>query len=176
MPIDLTCPCGKRLQVSDEFAGRQGRCPACGGLLQIPERDGTVTGVAPPPDGATQAVVTARGVACPKGPGATEGVVTPAPGSAAESHGVQRGGPEADDNARLTSVGCVLTLLAVAVIVGVAIPIVRWRHPATGQPLPRLVAVVAPVLIGAVVHALGSLLLRCIGLRVWSKRETDADG
>jgi len=36
MPIDLTCSCGKRLRVGDEFAGRQGQCPSCGGLLEIP--------------------------------------------------------------------------------------------------------------------------------------------
>src|SRR5262249_42783992 len=36
MAIDLTCSCGKRLQVSDEYAGRQGQCPACGRVLDIP--------------------------------------------------------------------------------------------------------------------------------------------
>ena len=36
MAIDLTCSCGKRLQVSDEYAGQQGQCPACGHVLDIP--------------------------------------------------------------------------------------------------------------------------------------------
>ena len=36
MPIDLTCSCGKRLRVGEEYAGRQGQCPSCGGLLEIP--------------------------------------------------------------------------------------------------------------------------------------------
>src|SRR5262249_51646082 len=62
MPIELTCSCGKRLQVSGEFAGRQGQCPACGGLLQIPERDATVTGVAPSSDEAAQTVFAALGL------------------------------------------------------------------------------------------------------------------
>jgi hypothetical protein len=39
MPIDVTCSCGKRLRVADEFAGRQGQCPICGVLLAIPEWD-----------------------------------------------------------------------------------------------------------------------------------------
>jgi hypothetical protein len=78
-----------------------------------------------------------------------------------------------EDNAKLTGVGCVLTLLSVAVIFGLAIPIVRWRDPETGQALPRGVAILAPVLIGAAFHGLGTLLLRLVGLRVWSKSETD---
>jgi hypothetical protein len=38
MAIDLACPCGKRLRVSDECAGLHGRCPVCGQVLQIPSR------------------------------------------------------------------------------------------------------------------------------------------
>ena len=36
MAIDLTCSCAKRLKVSDEYAGQQGQCPACGRVLDIP--------------------------------------------------------------------------------------------------------------------------------------------
>src|SRR4051812_19661440 len=36
MSIAVTCGCGKRLTVADEFAGRSGKCPACGQVLQIP--------------------------------------------------------------------------------------------------------------------------------------------
>lgn len=36
MSIELTCDCGKRLKVSDRLAGRRGKCPACGRVLQIP--------------------------------------------------------------------------------------------------------------------------------------------
>jgi len=80
-----------------------------------------------------------------------------------------------DDKAKPTCVGCVLMLLSVAVIFGVALPIVRWRDPATGQPLPRYVAIVTPLLIGAAVHGIGSLFLKLIGVRVWSKRESEAE-
>jgi hypothetical protein len=41
MSIDLTCSCGKRLQVADEYAGRQGRCPVCGRTFEIPDNHGT---------------------------------------------------------------------------------------------------------------------------------------
>jgi hypothetical protein len=48
MPIQVTCPndaCGKTFAVKDEYAGRKAKCPACGGVLTIP--NGAV--VAPPP-------------------------------------------------------------------------------------------------------------------------------
>jgi hypothetical protein len=175
MAIGLTCSCGKRLLVSDEFAGRQGQCPACGGLLQIPERDATVTSVAPSSDKSAQAVAAALGLAYPKDPAATEDAVTPLAGSAAESHHMESGGPEEGGNEKLTGVGCILTLITVAVIFGVAIPIARWRDPATGQPLPRVVAIASAFVIGAAVHGFGSLLLRLIGLQVWSKRKMKAE-
>lgn len=37
MPIELDCPCGRKLTVADEHAGRQGTCPACGKNLDIPD-------------------------------------------------------------------------------------------------------------------------------------------
>jgi hypothetical protein len=173
MRIELTCSCGKRLQVSDEFAGRQGQCPACGGRLQIPKRDATVIGVAASSDEAAQAVFGAPGLAAPKGPGVPQDAVIPPAGSAADLHAMERGGPAEDDQAKLTGVGCVLTLLSVAVIFGVALPIVRWRDPATGQSLPHFIAILAPLLIGAVFNAIGMGLLRLLGLRIWSKSEQD---
>jgi hypothetical protein len=36
MAIVVTCGCGRKLQVREEFAGREGQCPACGGALHIP--------------------------------------------------------------------------------------------------------------------------------------------
>jgi hypothetical protein len=36
MPTELTCHCGKSLVVPAELAGRQGRCPACGAIIEIP--------------------------------------------------------------------------------------------------------------------------------------------
>lgn len=36
MPIKVSCQCGKRLVVKDEMAGKKGKCPACGQLLEIP--------------------------------------------------------------------------------------------------------------------------------------------
>jgi hypothetical protein len=34
--IVLTCECGRKLQIKDEFAGQEGQCPACGRTLHIP--------------------------------------------------------------------------------------------------------------------------------------------
>ena len=156
MRIELTCSCGKRLQVSDDFAGKQGQCPACGGRLQIPKRDATVTSVASSSDEAAQAVSAAPRLAAPKGPSAPEDAVTPRGGSATDLHDMERGGPAEDDKGKLTAAGCVLTLLSTAVIFAVALPIVQWRNPETGQPLPRMVAILAPILIGAVFHGIGT--------------------
>jgi hypothetical protein len=174
MLIELTCACGKRLQVSDEFAGRQGQCPACGELLDIPTRDGAMTRVAVPSDEAAQGVSVAPGLDVPKRPGAPEDATIPPAGSAADLHDLERGSADADQG-KLTCAGCLLTLLSVAVIFGVAIPIVGWCDSATGQPLPVTIAIVAPILIGAAVCGIGSLFLRLIGLRVWAKRESDAE-
>jgi hypothetical protein len=64
-------------------------------------------------------------------------------------------------------------LLTLAVILGVALPIVRWRHPETGQSLPSDAAIYAPLVVGAVFHGIGTGLLRLVGLRVWSKTDQD---
>lgn len=34
--IAVVCQCGRRLTVAAEMAGRKGRCPSCGDLMQIP--------------------------------------------------------------------------------------------------------------------------------------------
>ncbi len=36
MPLTVACPCGQKLQVKDEMAGRRGKCPACGKVFTIP--------------------------------------------------------------------------------------------------------------------------------------------
>lgn len=37
--IVLQCPCGRKLQIREEFAGQEGQCPACGRTLNIPRDD-----------------------------------------------------------------------------------------------------------------------------------------
>jgi len=113
MPIELTCSCGKRLRVADEFAGKPGQCPACGGMLRIPDRDATLTASS---HESAPAPVADPGLAELFGPGWLENAVTPPAESAADLHDRERVGFKEDDNAKLTGVGCVLTLLTVAVI------------------------------------------------------------
>jgi hypothetical protein len=36
MPIVVSCTCGRRLRIGDEYAGREGQCPACGRTFDIP--------------------------------------------------------------------------------------------------------------------------------------------
>lgn len=83
-----------------------------------------------------------------------------------------------DSKGKLTSVGCVVTLITVAIIFVVAVPLVRWRDPETGQPVPRMVAVFTPFLVGGAFHGIVSAVLRLIGLPVWIPPEserTDSD-
>jgi hypothetical protein len=82
--------------------------------------------------------------------------------------------PERDitlNNEKPTAVGCVLTLLTVAVIFGTALPIVQWRDPETGRSLPRIIAIFTPFLIAAVFHGICLGVLRLLGLPVWRKAE-----
>jgi hypothetical protein len=37
MPIMLDCLCGRKLRVRDDYAGKQGHCPACGRVVDIPD-------------------------------------------------------------------------------------------------------------------------------------------
>jgi hypothetical protein len=39
MPIHVECDCGKSLNVPDKLAGKKGKCPACGAVLNIPAGD-----------------------------------------------------------------------------------------------------------------------------------------
>lgn len=48
MAISVVCPgCKKRFQVSDQFAGQTGPCPACKAIIKIPEKGPEVTIHAP---------------------------------------------------------------------------------------------------------------------------------
>lgn len=81
-----------------------------------------------------------------------------------------------NDDKTPTAVGCVLSLLAVAVILVAAIPIVRWRDAETGRPMTRQVAIVAPLLIGATFYGTASGTLNVLGVRLWVKpAEEDAE-
>jgi hypothetical protein len=36
MPITFTCSCGEKIEVDDDMAGRQVRCPYCEGIADVP--------------------------------------------------------------------------------------------------------------------------------------------
>jgi hypothetical protein len=80
-----------------------------------------------------------------------------------------RGPSEEDDGSRPTVAGCLLLLLSLAVIGGAALLVVRWRDPVSGLPLPQEIAMVVPVLAGALCCAIGTGLLRVLGLSVLTK-------
>src|ERR1700678_1329075 len=39
MPIDVVCTCGRSSSVPDQYAGKKGKCPACGAVIDIPVVD-----------------------------------------------------------------------------------------------------------------------------------------
>jgi hypothetical protein len=69
-----------------------------------------------------------------------------------------------DDRNRPTVAGCLLMLVSLAVIVAVAIPVVTWRDPEDGRPLPRTVAILTPILAGAFCYGIGTAILKLLGL------------
>src|SRR6516225_1285115 len=79
MSIDLTCSCGRQLRVADEFAGRQGRCPACGAILEIPQRDALVSPSAPSPLDEAQALTDTPGLTVPVQPDSPDYAATRLP-------------------------------------------------------------------------------------------------
>jgi len=82
----------------------------------------------------------------------------------------------ADDcKSKPTFAGCFLTLLSVAVIFGSAVPIVTWRSSDSGLPLPRMIAIFAPLLAGALCYAVGAAILRLFGMSMFTRptRPTD---
>ena len=66
MPDELQCLCGKRLVVSADALGGQGRCPSCGRLLDLPAPE-----LAAPPADLSAAVTDA-----PSGPPAERPIMT----------------------------------------------------------------------------------------------------
>lgn len=73
-----------------------------------------------------------------------------------------------DENAKPTAVGCVVTLLSVAVVLGVAYPVVQWLHSLPIQ-LPHEAVVPAPLLLGAIFYGVVSEFLKLLGVRLWAK-------
>ena len=73
-----------------------------------------------------------------------------------------------------TPAGCLLTVLSLAVIFGLAVPLVTWRDP-DGDPLPKGVAILLPILAGALCYGIGSAVLGFFGLPVLTKSKKPAD-
>jgi hypothetical protein len=80
MPIDLTCPCGKRLRVTDEATTQQGQCPVCGRLLEIPTPHAVAPSAPPQPAEGVQALPPYPPPAGATGPDAQAYAEAPPPG------------------------------------------------------------------------------------------------
>ena len=76
---------------------------------------------------------------------------------------------EGDDNNQPIFAGCLLMLLSLAVIVAVALTLVRWRDPNSGATLPAEALIQIPVVAGAWFWAIVGGLLRMLGVSVLEK-------
>ncbi len=47
MPITFSCSCGREITVKDEFAGKKGKCPACGKIVLVPDTGAPAAPAAP---------------------------------------------------------------------------------------------------------------------------------
>jgi hypothetical protein len=83
--------------------------------------------------------------------------------------------PDVDIKARPTAAGCILSVICTAVIFGSAVPIVTWREPETGQPLPRWISIAIPFLLGALCYAAGVGLLKLLGIAVLQEPREPTD-
>jgi hypothetical protein len=81
--------------------------------------------------------------------------------------------PVDDKGERATVAGCLLMFVCVAVIAGVALYVATWRDADSKLPIPRKVAILAPLLAGALCFGIGSAILRFFGLPVLVKPEKD---
>lgn len=79
---------------------------------------------------------------------------------------------EDDKDLQLTPAGCLLAAISVGVICAVAVPVVTGRDPESGRPLPRMVAILIPVLVGALFNGIGTGILKVLGLRVFAKQKS----
>ena len=80
--------------------------------------------------------------------------------------------PSDEDNSKFTPAGCLLLVLSLGVIFGSALFMLRLEIPS----LPWQVVIPAPVLAGAICFAIGSSILKVVGLGVLTKETKDSSG
>jgi hypothetical protein len=85
-------------------------------------------------------------------------------------------GTQSDDrvNRQTTVAGCVLMVVSLAVLAGVALPVVTWRDPESGRPLPRELSIAVPLLAGALCYGIGTGILKIFGVSVEATRSRES--
>ena len=66
MAIKIVCDCGRELKLKDEFAGKKGKCPGCGAVIQVPTPEETEA------QAAAEAAARAEAEAIPEPPSEVE--------------------------------------------------------------------------------------------------------
>jgi hypothetical protein len=84
--------------------------------------------------------------------------------------------PEDSKDERSIVAGCLLMVVCLAVIAGVAVYVVTWRDADSGRALPKKVAIVVPLLAGALCYGIGTTILKVLGLPVLVKSEKESSG
>jgi hypothetical protein len=83
---------------------------------------------------------------------------------------------EGKDTSRPTTAGAILMVISLAIVVSVAIPVVMWRDPESGMAVPRMVAILVPILAGALFYGLGTAILKLFGIAVLKDGKEPYDG
>jgi hypothetical protein len=85
--------------------------------------------------------------------------------------------PDPDDgkNEQATAAGCLLIVVCLAAIGGMAFYLLTWRDPETGLALPQKVVIFVPLLAGAVCYGIGAAILQVLGLPVLRQPEKESD-
>jgi hypothetical protein len=71
---------------------------------------------------------------------------------------------QSDGESRPTIAGCLLMILSLGVIAGVALPVVRLTRSFPSSKEVTIVIAAIPILAGALVYAIGVAILKFIGL------------
>jgi hypothetical protein len=82
--------------------------------------------------------------------------------------------PEDDKDGQSSVAGCLLMVVCLAVIGGVACYVVTWRDADSGRPLPRDAAILVSLFAGALCYGIGTAILRILGLPIVTKLKKES--
>jgi len=79
-----------------------------------------------------------------------------------------------EKNLQPTLAGCLLTVLSLAVLGGLALLAVRWREPDSDEPLDKEIVVLLVILGWALFYGIGSAILTSLGLPIFKPKKAQS--